>query len=255
MKSYIINLEKDADRYKFMADQLRAIGVGFERVPAVYAKDIPDELLNELRRTRSDGVTIGWKGSEVGCFLSHREAWRRIATGPDAYGLVFEDDVHVAADLSVFINDTSWIPAGAQVIRLESSTNRLLMGKAVDAHDRKIAPLYSTSWCAGAYIISKDAAQFLIEKPIDNMIDKADAYLFYLERSTVAKQLSLWQVLPALCIQDKYLQDGKSGFGSNIEHAGDAYVGKGNLIYKIRHNLLSGVVRTLRGYKRVGYQA
>jgi len=72
---YVINLDRDAERLASIRDNLARLGLGFERLPAVIGKEVPDwEKLVDLPtyawRNRLDMPRAG----EVGCYLSHLKA-------------------------------------------------------------------------------------------------------------------------------------------------------------------------------------
>jgi glycosyl transferase family 25 len=121
-----------------------------------------------------------------------------------------EDDIHVSPDLAAFLSDPVWIPADADILKLETSRDRV----AIDRHapssyaGRMIPRLRSTHPGAAAYIISHDAARKLVDDnpPVDRPVD---AFLFELPDGT-AKDLVVYQVDPALCIQDDFLPRSKT---------------------------------------------
>lgn len=246
MKTYVINLEKDADRLRFMTGQLDALGVDFERIAAIAAEDISPDMIGYLRSPRSDGFTVRWKNSEAACFFSHGKAWERIANGDDSHALILEDDMHLSGILERFVADHDWIPDDAQIIRFESSTNRLLLDAPLKAYGRNVARLLSTSWCAGAYVLSRETARYLValEHPL---YDHVDAYLFSHERSPLARTLRTYQVFPAVAIQDKFINKFPL-FKSNIETEEDQTA-------KPRRNVASALLKTIHGYRRIGFKA
>lgn len=77
------------------ARQLAGHGIEFQRIEAVDGRSLPDSEIDavydkaaNLRRMRYDLIR-----PEIGCYLSHVEAWRRIGGGgANAGGFVFEDD-------------------------------------------------------------------------------------------------------------------------------------------------------------------
>jgi GR25 family glycosyltransferase involved in LPS biosynthesis len=113
MKVYVINLDRDVDRWSRVAEELRSCSaIEVERVAAVYGAALPDSAVVELTRSSSGPK---WKGT-LGTFLSHVKAWERIAKS-DNFSAVIEDDavfngldriacleIPSDADL-VFIND------------------------------------------------------------------------------------------------------------------------------------------------------
>lgn len=257
MKSYVINLDRNPERLAAIGSQLAGQGIAFERIVAVDARSLPAADLAEFRRRRP-GMPWDHAG-QIGCFESHFRAWRAIADGPEPHAAVFEDDVHVSEDLARYLGDTS-PPGRADIVRLEVSTNRILLRSGLRGtrdgepwHGRAILPVRSTSWCAGGYVISRDAADRLCRLPVETH-QPVDYMLFCLETSAVARSIRVGQVVPALCIQDKFLRTGPGPvrFASEIEVDGPDRR-DGRLSRLVRH-AGPAIWKTLAGFERVPFE-
>lgn len=98
---YLINLDENPERLAECHAELTKHGLTYERVPGVLGKELStqeiakyyDEVMNEKLhyRTLSKG--------EVGCYLSHRECWKKIANSKAPYGIVLEDDINITGDV------------------------------------------------------------------------------------------------------------------------------------------------------------
>lgn len=139
MKVLLINLEKDTDRLAAADRQLKRLGVAYERFPAVYAKDLPqDELAKSVNRFRwwcaiGRPVMVG----EIGCAMSHYSIYRQMAEPT----CVLEDDVvlddrfpevlaHVERHIDstrpqviLLSNHTRYIPNLPSIPNLQASTS------------------------------------------------------------------------------------------------------------------------------------
>lgn len=100
--SYVINLADNTTRMETVRAQLDAQGIPFERVEAVWGADLPPEEVARVydagankRRAKQDLVP-----GELGCYLSHIAAWRRIAEGTAPGGIILEDDFAASSDLA-----------------------------------------------------------------------------------------------------------------------------------------------------------
>lgn len=100
--SYVINLADNITRMDNVRAQLDAQGIAFERVEAVWGADLSPEAVARVydaeankRRAKQDLVP-----GELGCYLSHIAAWRRIAEGTAPGGIVLEDDFQAAPDFA-----------------------------------------------------------------------------------------------------------------------------------------------------------
>lgn len=88
-KCFIINDRKRWDRLHAILTQLQDLGLPGEPVEAVMGRalNIPDLI--------SSGIlapSVNMMKGAIGCYLSHIEAWRRIAECPDGLYAVLEDD-------------------------------------------------------------------------------------------------------------------------------------------------------------------
>jgi glycosyl transferase family 25 len=214
MTIYLINLDRDADRLTHMARQMD--GVPFERIPAFDGYALSDHDLAQFRAERPDAP---WSRGQVGCFYSHFEAWRRIAAGEEAFGLVLEDDLHLSSDFAHFskLDRLPGFPTDADLVRLEAPNNAVLLGSQVlRVGGRALRPVKSSTWCAGAYLLSRSAAQKLLSLEVKTHTI-ADYFLFSYEDSPVPSLLNLYQLTPAVAIQDKFSNPSKTSFASNIE--------------------------------------
>lgn len=152
----------------------------------------------------------GMSLEEIACFLSHRKCWEQIINANSDYAAVFEDDVVFSEKVGMFLCDTSWIPSDADIIKLEVLTRKIVTGffpKKV-IHDKAVFRLYSSSLGTSAYIISKKAAQKLLQMserffvPVDHFMFSTFFPFF--------SELICYQIVPAVCIQDSELRENKA---------------------------------------------
>ena len=214
-----------------------AIGVAFERIPAIDGGALGEAALADFRKARKAANPEGWLPGEIGCFLSHFEAWRRIAAGDAAWCAVFEDDIHVAADLGRLLASDAWVPAEANAVRLEANRlMRLAGGRIIAATPtRRVYRALSGSSGSAAYLISKDAAKMLLASPVTTHTG-VDNFLFKPKVSSVARRLARYQVVPAVCIQDEVLERGQATLRSQIKTRstrGRGYRERSNPILKL----------------------
>jgi glycosyl transferase family 25 len=118
--SYLINLDRSADRLVFVTRRLQALGISYRRIVAVDGRTLsPAEQAAFIALRPRDGRS--WGAGQIGCFMSHSDAWRNIAEGTVPFGLVLEDDIHLSDAAPTLLADPSWIPADADIVRLEST--------------------------------------------------------------------------------------------------------------------------------------
>jgi glycosyl transferase family 25 len=140
---------------------------------------------------------------EVGCFLSHRTCWERIAAGESEYGCIFEDDVLLSSRLPEFLADTNWIPRDAEIVKIEDAGIRVWLDPALikSADGFRLGRLRSANYRAGGYILSRESAKRLLAATAQFAIP-VDLVLFDHSRGFATKMV-IYQVVPALCVQKK----------------------------------------------------
>ena len=263
IKSYLINLDKDVDRLVFFKSNFDRLGITFERTSAVDGRTFSEEDYQNFMQKRPRNYNREkhktWLRGQMGCFLSHYNVWKKIAEGRENYCAVFEDDIHVSDDLKHLLQSENWIPKNIDLVRLETSTNRVhLSSQPITTYKkRKLYAVKSTSWCAGAYIISRKAALRLVSLS-EKYHEPADVMLYHFDESVIARDLHILQFNPALCTQDKHLANGlhSAKFASNIEFNTEnkAIDMKARLGKISPARLATALYRSLCGYRRIGFQ-
>ncbi|RYF50286.1 MAG: glycosyltransferase family 25 protein [Cytophagaceae bacterium] len=246
---YLINLDRAPDRLDFISRRLRDLAITYVRIAATDGNVLPETERKAFIAARPrDGRS--WSNGQIGCFMSHTEAWRDIVESGLAHAVVIEDDVHVSDTARVFLQDASWIPADADIVRLESTGQWLKLAKGgTNFQGRSVRRVKSTAWATGAYIITKSAVSKLLATD-EKLHSPVDDFLFNLEGSKVAQGLTVYQLVPALVEQDKFImnQSASKGFGSDIE--------VGNIFQRMRGitGMLRSIVSAARGKSEVGFR-
>jgi glycosyl transferase family 25 len=259
MKSYLINLDKDTERLGFFKSNFERLEIPFERISAIDGRTFSEQDYQEFMRSRprdyNRNQSKTWLRGQMGCFLSHFNAWKKIAESEDAFGAVFEDDIHISDDLKYILQTDNWIPENVDIIRLETSTNRVRLTPQpmLSYQKRNLYGVKSTSWCAGAYILSRKTAQKLVALA-EKYHEPADVILYHFTESVIAKELNILQFNPALCTQDKHLAEGKVKFSSNIEFDTAERTKSENKLRKFSPGkVATAIYRSLCGYRRISF--
>jgi glycosyl transferase family 25 len=197
MKVFVVNLDRDTERLAHMQALLGGMGIAYERIAAVDGR----MLTAEVRAAASPELSPG----EIGCLMSHRAAWERIAAGSERYALILEDDIHASRIMGAFAQSDAWIPPDADVVTLEAGRRPVALARATASeHERRrVRRMLSTHSGAAAYIVSRQAAAVLLKRS-EAPLDTADAIAFD-PPPPGSPQLTLYQVEPALCVQDAFL--------------------------------------------------
>ena len=203
MKCLVINLDRSADRLAHIKGEFSRIGVGFERVAAIDAQERPDLASMPLKVKRISPRRLA--DAEIACLLSHRACWTIIAAGEDSCGAIFEDDVIFSGRAGALLADPSWIPADADIVKLETFLNRTTIARKRIAagHGFSVSRLHATHIGSAGYILSRQAASDLIKATEDIGIP-VDQLLFNPKFETSSSK-TIYQMVPALCVQGQFL--------------------------------------------------
>ncbi len=167
MKCLVINLDRSRDRLAHVTAEFARIGVAFERVAAIDARERPDidGMPQRTAYTNRSELT----GGEIACLLSHRACWTMIVEGNDPYCAIFEDDILFSVNAGPLLTDAGWIPAGADIVKLETTFEKTTIGgKRIP-----VGPIFSLSRLhkihlgSAGYIISRQAARDLVNETVE----------------------------------------------------------------------------------------
>jgi glycosyl transferase family 25 len=197
-----------------MDAQLRREALAYSRIRAVDGGALSAEQevyhQHELRRRLSR--------AEIGCLLSHIDAWRRIVEQGLAAAIVMEDDVHMAEGLGDLVRGLSLSSEAADVHRLETFLAAVTASRAEERRvgRRRAVELRSNHCGAGAYALTQAGARMMLAAA-DRFTTLPDGELFDFRRRAV-DGLRVIQWTPAPCVQDRLLgAEAQRGFGSHLE--------------------------------------
>lgn len=187
MKALVINLASQTQRMSFMADQLAALSIPFDRLDATTPAT--------LSPPPSDTYWTLWerpmRTTEMAALASHRAAWMRVVA-ENAPCLILEDDAVLHKDAPAFLRKIEAL-AEAELVTLETRGRRKLFANA--PHPK--APmhrLWQDRTGAAAYVLRPSAARKLLDR-VARAPGLADGIL------CAAYDVIAWQAVPALAIQ------------------------------------------------------
>lgn len=203
MKIYFINLDRSPGRLDWFMAQVAGMDVTTVRVPAVDARQLPEQEFERLRRL-SSGVN-SMSPAEMACLLSHRKAWALVAEGEDDWAFVAEDDIHFSADAASFLKSDRWIPAGVDLVKAETDLKRheLSFKTWGEPFGHELRRLKSAHVGSGGYFVSRVAARKLIAYT-DGHCEPVDVILFS-STEGLLQELTALQLSPAICVQDVWI--------------------------------------------------
>jgi glycosyl transferase family 25 len=187
MRALILNMATATDRMGFMAAQMTALDLEWERIEAVTPAT--------LQPPEGDPVWRRWQRplrvTEMALCASHMAAWTRVeALGEPC--LVLEDDAVLSTRLPAFLASVAGL-AGLEHISLETRSRKKLLGRRARP-DAPIRRLYQDRTGSAAYVVWPSGARKLLAHarrsgaPSDALIS-----------STYT--MASWQADPALAVQ------------------------------------------------------
>ncbi len=217
LKAYLINLDRSPERLMFMREQFGSLGIKFERLRAVDGSDFDQEKVEAYAQERPAAPPEAWSRGAIGAFLSHAAAWQHVASNSAPAAAIFEDDVHLASDIKPLLASSTWIPADADIVRLEGMGNmKLARGRRIaECAGRRLHRALSGTWGSAGYVLTRRASATLLAAPPRHHIP-ADHFLFSPGLSPLAAWLRRYQVVPSVCIQDQLMSESRPELQSSI---------------------------------------
>jgi len=200
---YLVNLDRRPDKLAYMAAQLDALGLPFERLAAIDGRNHPDGP-PDTRIARTEHLIPMALGSQcyAASFLAGLEKF--VITGAEA-ALFLQDDCELAEDLPAFLQDLSWLPAQIGLVQMEKWVERRpqkLVGPAMPTPvaGRGLHRLHSRTGGAACFLIRARAARLILSE-VTRMNFPTDHLLFSPNVSPVFDRIGVGIVRPALAVQ------------------------------------------------------
>jgi glycosyl transferase family 25 len=234
MKLYagIINLAHRADRRASMQLQMDAQGLDLPFFKAVFGAELPANALDKWVMPQGP---FGPQGhGDRACTASHFELMRAFLNTDADWLFAVEDDAKLSPELSLWLDDLSWIPDDADLVKIESWVDEhviLALNTACKQHlSRDITKLSTHHSGTAGFLIGRAHAARVVQLmgqvgvPIDHI-------LFNPGISKLARKAVIYQVQPSLVRQDT------GSFGSDIVASRKVGASKRNLKSKLRRGL------------------
>lgn len=174
--AYLLNMAANTERLRNSKAQFIGLGIQFEPINAIDGKMLSEQEIGNVydakanrHRARSSLVT-----SEIGCYLSHIEAWNKVAQGNFKGGFIFEDDFQASDDLGILMKLLSEDHGDWDMVKLFSlNANPKVISRRLLGANHIIAMPYRVPTCLIGYGLKKSAAQKLVDcsipffRPVD----------------------------------------------------------------------------------------
>ena len=199
MKVFLINLDRDQERLRAADAQLKALGVDYERIPAVYGKGLSQEEkrrgVNRFRWWCAVGRPM--IDGELGCALSHQKVYHRMVEDGLPMACVLEDDVVLDGRVSQLLSSLEQMidPARPQLVLLSNHTGNAIAKPDDEAFG--FVPSAGAMFAEG-YVLTRQAAANLLMANCP-MIVPADHFGRWVKTGAI----ELYHSYPTVCRQDK----------------------------------------------------
>ncbi|AWB58637.1 MULTISPECIES: glycosyltransferase family 25 protein [Colwellia] len=162
---YVINLDCATERLLNMDKQLSEINVAFERIPAVKGNNLTTTEINQeyskilnKKYFRAD-LSMG----EIGCYISHRNVWRKMVAENIAFAVILEDDMNIESN---FIQLFSLSETLSKYDLIKLADNRNHEPKQISSLDQQFELINFTKIpnCATGYTLNLAGAKKLLAR-------------------------------------------------------------------------------------------
>lgn len=187
MRALVINLAQESQRLGFQEAQARALGLAFERLPAVTVAQVQPPPGNPHWSRWQRPL----RAVEMATLLSHSRAWQRVAEAGSPM-LILEDDAWLMPGAAKLLHRAAALD-GIDHLSLETRGRRKILGPPHPA-EPALRRLWLDRSGAAAYLLWPEGARKLLARA--NAVPAlADAV------PVECPGLRRWQAAPALAIQ------------------------------------------------------
>lgn len=174
-----ISLADQPTRRAYMARQFEAIGAGYRFLDGIRVDLTAGWPAAYDRQARLAYSLTDLRAGEIGCYLSHRQAWREFLASTDDLCCVLEDDVELHADFCASVEALCRCRESWDLVRLLGFS-----AQPFKQLQQICGPHYLVDYWrkqpngTQGYLLTREAAQRLLDHtatiihPIDNAIDR-----------------------------------------------------------------------------------
>jgi len=164
--AYVINLEKASERRTRIGLQLDELGVPYQIFRAVDGRLLDDEEVG--RRYDAGAALLAYRPlsrGELGCALSHLGVYRKMLEDGVPFALVLEDDAALGDALPATLESLAGRlqPSEPVAVLLSHVDKFTKWGREPLDEKRQLVRRYGEWWRAHGYVITRSAAQRLLD--------------------------------------------------------------------------------------------
>lgn len=212
-KAVVVSLINQHERRQHIDSLFDEHNINFRYFNAINKQQSNEVLQKYALKVRSQKISEG----EIACYLSHYCLWKQVVQQDLPYLMVFEDDIYFSENTEHLLNNLDWLPGDFDVVKLETMYCRVMIDKGIDLTSKhKLCQMRSSHMGMAGYIISQKGAKKLLAMTQELGVDRpVDHIMFdFLIKQNKSK---VYQVSPALCIQDKIHNENTTRFDSCLE--------------------------------------
>lgn len=216
MKNFVISLTTANDRRQHIKNEFSKQGIDFEFFDAITPLLVDDLAKKFQINIKNANLTQG----ELACLLSHISLWQKAIDDNLPFIGIFEDDIYLSDNSSLFLSSSDWIPEECRLIKLEMFDQYAHMNikPLAKHHNHALRKLNQIHLGAAGYILSHQMCIFLMDfiknYPEEKGIVASDHILF--EDYLNLPDTNIYQITPALCAQSDRIQQ-ETTFASSLE--------------------------------------
>ena len=173
-------MERSTDRLERMRERLDGANIPWQRVAAVHGASMKPHQYAGVDRQgflRAHGRHI--EHGDIGCYISHVKALQAFLASDDEFGLILEDDVAFHRDFHLVMSDLLRNTRHWDVVQFAGRHHGMPVPQLKLSGNYRLVAFLTRRTGAGAYLVSRKAAQNYIEKlypiqvPYDHVYDRA----------------------------------------------------------------------------------
>ena len=182
MHTYIINMDEARERWQFVREAYSETGLSFSRVSAVIGRKfpLPHPSYDEARYRLCHGQRTN--PGQLGCYMSHLKCLQMFLESGDDFAMIAEDDSKPSADIAEVLEAARKYESCWDILRVCGFHNPHPKPFVNLVGEYKLAICFTRLCGTGAYVVSRHAADVLLQKlvpmflPIDHALDREWAY-------------------------------------------------------------------------------
>ncbi len=179
------------------------LGIIAQRIEAATENNITDIQ----RQLYCNPASFKWQTErELSCSISHLRAIKAFLASGARYAAIFEDDVVFSSGILEFLEKFEEESADFDLVRIGTHPNTVRLASHPDfiIENYSLHKIYQFCYGAAAYIVSKKAAQFILDSNV--MLERTTDAALYRPDLLFSRKHRVYQVIPALAIQEHCLE-------------------------------------------------